>query len=266
MRFDQKVVVVTGGGGGIGASACMAFSKEGAKVVVADGLAERGEACANAITQGGGDAMFVLTDVSKSSDVKCLVEAAVEKFGGIDILFNNHGLKQFGSVTETDEEMWDNVVGANLKGMFLCSKYCIPVMLKRGGGVIINNGQANLTNTTPRLAAYSASKAGIVGLTRSLAVDYGPSGIRVNCISPNFIETPMLTEVVKEFSLNADNAKKGWAESLAAKRLGEPKDVADLVLFLASEESTFIHSAVIPINGGKVAAGAKPEERSSPGE
>jgi NAD(P)-dependent dehydrogenase (short-subunit alcohol dehydrogenase family) len=249
MKLLGKVAIVTGGTSGIGKATAMLFAREGAKVVLVGRDETKGEAASDAITEDGGQAIFVKADVSKSLDVKSMVERAVQKYGQIDILFNNAGINPVGTSVDTPEEVWDSVMDINLKGVFLCSKYVIPHMLNRGGGSIINTGSINCFMAWENEVAYDASKGGVLMFTRATAMDFAKKRIRVNCICPGAIKTPLLQKIFDD--------SPGLEESMKTKhpigRLGSPEEVAKLALFLACDDSSFITGAAINVDGGIMA-------------
>ncbi|MFX1603698.1 MAG: SDR family NAD(P)-dependent oxidoreductase [Promethearchaeota archaeon] len=246
-RLVGRVAVITGVGAGIGRATAILFSKEGAKIIGADIDERQGAEVIKAINEEGGNASFVRTDVSVRSDVQDLAKRAMAQ-GGADILFNNAGIEVVKNLVDTTEEEWDISVDVNLKSVFLCCKYFIPQMVKKGGGVIINNASvAGLVGSFS--AAYSASKGGIIGLTKALAVDLAPDNIRVNCICPGAIETPMLKRVMEKQG-DPVEVRKQRLSNYPVGRFGEPDEVANTALFLASNESSFVTGTVIAVDGG----------------
>ncbi|UCH05958.1 MAG: SDR family oxidoreductase [Candidatus Thorarchaeota archaeon] len=221
--------------------------QQGARVIGADIDEDQGAEVINAILQEGGGATFVRTDVSVRSDVQELADNAMAQ-GGADILFNNAGIEVVKNLVDTTEEEWNISVDVNLKSVFLCCKYFIPQMVSKGGGVIINNASvAGLVGSFS--AAYSASKGGIIGLTKALAIDLAPDNIRVNCICPGAIETPMLKRVIEKQG-DPVEIRKERMSNYPIGRFGEPEEVANTALFLASDESSFVTGAVLVVDGG----------------
>ncbi len=246
-RLAGKVTVVTGVAAGIGKATATLFSKEGARIIGADIDEKRGAEVVKAINQDGGQATFVRTDVSARSEVQHLADQTLAH-GGADVLFNNAGIEVVKKLIDTTEEEWDISVNVNLKSVFLCCKYFIPQMIDNRGGVIINNASvAGLVGSFS--SAYSASKGGIIGLTKALAVDLAPDNIRVNCICPGAIETPMLSRVIDKQG-DPIQVRKERISNYPLGRFGEPEEVAQTALFLASSESSFVTGAVIVVDGG----------------
>ena len=246
MELSGKVAIVTGGDSGIGKAISELFAAEGASVVIAD-ISDGGTA--DSISKKGGRAMHVKTDVRDEKQVKRLVARTKRRFGGIDILCNNAGIELLKPMTRTTEEEWDKVMQTNLKGVFLASKHVIPEMLERGGGTIVNTasqlGLVGLENFT----AYCASKGGVVLLTKSMAIEYARQNIRVNCICPGPVQTPMLErELLTE--PDPDAARKMWVGRQPIGRLGQPQEIAQAALFLASERSSFVVGHALVIDGG----------------
>ncbi|MBY8996687.1 MAG: SDR family oxidoreductase [Candidatus Thorarchaeota archaeon] len=246
-RLDGKVVLITGVAAGIGRATANLFAKEGARIVGADIDEEGGKSIAEKIQAFGGSMTFVKTDVSYEPDIKALFEATSE-LGGVDILFNNAGIEVAKGLLETTEEDWDRNVNVNLKSVFFCCKYAVQQMKEKGKGVIINNSSvAGLVGSFS--PAYSAAKGGIIALTKALATDFGQHNIRVNCICPGAIETPMLERVIEEQG-NPSDVRARRLKNYPLGRFGYPDEVAQTALFLASEESTFVTGATIVVDGG----------------
>jgi NAD(P)-dependent dehydrogenase (short-subunit alcohol dehydrogenase family) len=253
MKLKDRVSIVTGGGSGMGRATALLFAKEGSKVVVADVDDVTGSNVAHAITSDGGEAIFVHTDVTKSTDSEKMVKECVERFGRLDILANIAGILSFGTVVSTPEEVWDRVVGINLKGVYLCSKYAIPAMVRQGGGTIVNmcsvSGLVGGTNEV----AYDASKGGVLLLTKAMALDCGKDNIRVNCVCPGNVDTPMLVHAAQDL-FPAQPREKTLTnfgnKNVALKRLIKPEEIASVVLFLASDESSAVTGSAFVADGG----------------
>ena len=248
-RFESNVVLVTGGTSGLGRDAAIRFAREGANVVLTGRRMEAGEEVVAEIRKEGGEAFFVGADVSRACDVQASVCACVETYGGLDCALNNAGIDGTLMVPLADyeKEAWDQVIATNLTGTFLCMKYEIPEMLKRGGGSIVNmSAMAGLRSGRRTGAAYNASKHGVVGLTTTGAVEYAAQGIRVNAVCPALIQTPM-----SEATFLRDDAMVQKAlQMYPMGRIGQPEEVTSLVLWLCSSEAAFVTGAAIPIDGG----------------
>ena len=245
MRLKGKVAIITGAASGIGQATALLFAKEGAKVVVADLDEAGGNEAVDQIRSDGGEAMFVLTDVTAVADVQAMVKSTVDTYGKLDVLLNNAGIAMRLSVVDLPEEDWDRCVDINLKGVFLGSKYAIPEMIKNGGGSIINMASIYGIVGAPTRAAYVATKGGVTNLTRGMALDYATSNVRVNCLCPGFTETPLLAGVLK-----TQAEYQALAEQHPMKRLATPLEIAYGALFLASDESAFVTGIALPIDGG----------------
>jgi len=249
MRLMHKVAIITGGASGIGRAAAILFAGEGACVVIADVQGEAGQAAAATIVHAGGRAIFVRADVASDGDVKAVVDTAQNAFGGIDILFSNAGIGLSKSATDTRLEEWQRVLDINLTGAFLFARHVIPAMKRRGGGSIVIDASANGLMAEADLAAYCASKGGLIALTRSLALDYGRDNIRVNCICAGYIDTPINAEY-----FDAPGARERAARLHALGRVGRPEEVAYAALFLASDEASFVTGSAMTVDGGLTAA------------
>jgi meso-butanediol dehydrogenase/(S,S)-butanediol dehydrogenase/diacetyl reductase len=245
-KLDGKVALITGAGSGIGRATALLFVKEGAKVVVVDYVPEGGEETVKMIREAGGEAIFIDADVSKVADVERMIKTTVDKYGRIDILYNNAGIMgAYAFTADTPEEKWDTIVNINLKGVFLGSKYAIPVMLNQGGGVIINTASTAGMLGLPGLPAYCASKAGVIQLTKTIALEYADQNIRINCICPGGILTPMSRPPDA-----ADAVQPPFRQPQPMRRFGEPEEVARAALYLASDDSSYVTGAALVVDGG----------------
>lgn len=248
MRLPNKVAIITGAASGLGHAASELFAREGASVVVTDIAADAGEETVKSIRNAGGSAIFVKANVANEDEVQHMVNTAIDTFGRVDILYNNAGIMPAadGSVTEISEALWENVMDVNLKSAFLCCKYTIPHMQRQGQGSIINTASfvAFMGCTVPQ-DAYTASKGGMLALTKSLAVQYGPHGIRCNAICPGPIETPLLRTL-----WTSEEARNKRLERIPLGRFGEATDIIYMALYLASDESSWTTGAWIIIDGG----------------
>jgi NAD(P)-dependent dehydrogenase (short-subunit alcohol dehydrogenase family) len=249
MRLQGKVAVITGAGSGMGRVAAQLFAAEGASVVVAEFAAPAGEETVRLVSDAGGTASSVRADVSREEDARAMVDAAVERYGRIDVLYNNAGIMPEAdhSVVDTDVDVWDQVMAVNLRGVFLGCKYAIPRMVEQGSGSIINVSSfvALLGCSVPQ-DAYTASKGAVLSLTRSLAVQFGPNGVRANAICPGPIETPLLMD----WLLKDEAAKQLRLARNPTGRFGKPEEIVNAAIYLASDESRWTNGAQFVIDGG----------------
>lgn len=246
--FENKVAIITGGSFGIGKAAAIAFAKRGAKVVIADWVEDN--ETINIIQSSGGDAIFVKCDVSDDASVKAMVEKTITQYGRLDYAFNNAGVEGFSApIHQCTNENWERTIGVNLKGVWLCMKYEIPLMLQQGKGAIVNNASIAGLVGFPNIPAYVASKHGIIGLTKNAALEYAKLGIRANAVCPGVIKTPM----IDRFTGKNKEVEKQFETMEPVGRLGEPEEVAEAVVWLCSEASSFITGDAIPVDGGWVA-------------
>ncbi|MFC2027061.1 SDR family oxidoreductase [Chloroflexota bacterium] len=247
-RFDGKVALVTGAGSGIGRVTACTFAREKAKVVVADIAVADGEETVRLIEEGGGEAIFIKTDVSQESEVKTLIDTTIDTYGRLDCAHNNAGINgDLDSVTTCTEKNWDRVMNTNVKGVWLCLKYEIPRMMKLGGGAIVNTSSTSGLVGSIGAPAYTASKHGVAGLTRTAALECAKTGIRVNAVCPGTSRTPFMQRLI-------DAGLEDYITGLVpVGRLGEPEETANTVLWLCSEEASFITGSMITVDGGLTA-------------
>lgn len=250
MRLKDKVAIITGGASGIGRACAILFAREGAKVAVGDIDVVKGDETVEVIRSERHEAIFVPTDVTKARQAEALVQETLRAFGGVQVAVYNAGIIRSGTVVDTTEDAWDEVVNVNLKGIFLCAKYVIPPMIDGGGGSIINTSSAAGLVGAPNQCAYDAAKAGVVNLSRQMALDFGKFNIRVNCLVPGGIDTPMSRAAIVRRHAKFDEVAEAWG---VFKRFGTAEEVARVALFLASDESSYMTGAPVIVDGGYTA-------------
>src|SRR5689334_5486645 len=252
MRLKGKVALITGGTSGIGEATAVLLAREGALVAITGRNRKRGAAAIRRVRAHTREAVFIDADVSKSGDCKRVVEETLNVFGAIDILFNNAGVFYPQTAIECSEKEWDEQIGANLKGVFLMSKFALPILIAQKKGVIINNASGWGIVGGDHAVAYCASKGGVVLMTKAMAIDHGAQGIRVNCICPGDVETPMLPADAKMRGLKWDDYIAGCANRPLG-RVGTAEEIAKAALFLASDDSSFMTGAALVVDGGGTA-------------
>jgi len=249
MRFQGKVVLITGAGVGIGRATAVRFAKEGAKVAVNSLTPANGMETLRLVKEAGGQGTYIQGDVSMAADAKRMVEETAKAFGQLNILVNNAGIVLPGRVDNMSEEDWDRTMAVNLKGVFLVSKYAIAEMRKIGGGVIVHNASVVAIKGVKDRAAYTASKAGVWALTKAMAADYLAENIRVNCVCPGTVQTPSLDRRIQAFP-DPEKARADFIARQPMGRLGKEEEIAAAILFAASDEAAFMNGATITIDGG----------------
>ena len=245
-----KVALVTGGSSGIGRATALAFARMGAKVAVANRTQATGEAVVREIKEAGSEAIWIQTDVSQAAQVEAMVQKIVEVYGRLDCAFNNAGSGGGGGwVVEIQEQDWDKTIDGFLKSVWLCIKYEIPEMLKLGGGAIVNNSSVDGMRGFPWDPVYSAAKHGVIGLTKSAAMQYADKGVRINAVCPGWIRTPPIEHILEQ----DPEAEKGWLMHQPIRRLGRPEEVAEAVVWLCSEKASLVLGTALAVDGGYLA-------------
>jgi NAD(P)-dependent dehydrogenase (short-subunit alcohol dehydrogenase family) len=254
-----KVAAVTGAGAGIGRASALALAAQGATIAVIDLNEARATAVTQEIIATGAQAISIIADISTATGVEQVTEKLRQELGGLDILHNNAGIQRYGTVVTTPEDEWDEVFRVNVKSVYLLSRACVPLILERGGGSIINTGSVQSLGALANSAGYVATKHAILGLTRSMALDLAPH-IRVNCICPGSVDTPML-RASQALSPEPEAAWQSWEHLHVLKRVAQPEEIGSVVAFLAGPGASFITGAAIPIDGGMlIALGGPPEK------
>ena len=256
--YAGKVVLVTGGAQGIGRGVALEFAASGARVAVVDVAAGAGAATAAEAAERGPGAVFIRADLGITADCRRAADQAVAHFGGVDVLINNVGIQSadsYRTAENTSEELWDRILAVNLKSHFLMAKYCIPELRKRGGGVIINVASVQGLQSAPQVPAYAASKGGLLSLTRQMSIDYAKEGIRVLAVNPGTIDTPLVQEAAAATDDPAA-ALATWARNQPLGRLGRPDDIGKAMVFLASDQASFMTGEFVCVDGGVMAIGA----------
>jgi NAD(P)-dependent dehydrogenase (short-subunit alcohol dehydrogenase family) len=248
--LKNKVALVTGGSSGIGRATALACAREGAKVAVADIVVAGGEETVQLVKDAGGEAIFIKADMTKAADLEAMVNTIVETYGRLDCAHNNAGIEgALGKTANYEEAEWDKVIAIDLTGVWLCMKYEIPAMLKNGAGAIVNTASAAGLIGVPNMPAYAASKHGVVGLTKTAALEYAKAGIRVNCVCPGIIQTPMVSRLTGE--------RPGMFEKIATAepigRVGQPEEIAESVVWLCSDLASFVTGHAMSVDGGIIA-------------
>lgn len=258
-EFDGKSVIVTGGALGIGGAASKAFAREGANVTILDWNVEAGDEAVARITSSGGSAQFVHGDAGTSEGCRSTVDAAVESYGGVDVLFNNVGIQppdSYVDAVDLPEEIWDKIIAVNLKSRFLMAKYSIPHMRKVGGGVIVSSASVQGLQSMGGVSAYAASKGGDLSLMRQMSLDFAPDNIRIVCVNPGAIDTPMVRNAIVGTGGDLEDELISTAQVHPLGRIGQAEDIANMVLFLSSDKAGFITGSHFNVDGGLMARGA----------
>jgi NAD(P)-dependent dehydrogenase (short-subunit alcohol dehydrogenase family) len=253
-KLDGKVTLITGSASGIGKEAAILFAREGASVVIADKNTEGGEEAARHICGAGGEAISCRSDISLSRDVQAMIQTAIASYGRLDILCNNAAIVPKPNVlADQPEESWGPVVDVNLRGVFLAMKYAIPLMIEQGGGVILNTASAQAVVGVPNVSPYAATKGGIISLTRTAAVEYAKHNIRINCVAPGMVNTPMLRGASAEMPPDSVEAKAMTEmpqQLIPLGRIAEPDEIARAMLFLVSDDSSYVTGHILVVDGG----------------
>jgi NAD(P)-dependent dehydrogenase (short-subunit alcohol dehydrogenase family) len=247
-----KTALITGGSSGIGRASASLLARQGARVAITGRNEERGREVAREISDAGGEAIFLVSDVRFADQCRRAVDETLERYGRIDVLFNNAGVFYPKTVPDCSEDEWDLTIDTSLKGAFLMSKYVLPSMIERGSGVIVHCSSGWGIQGGEQAAAYCAAKGGLVVMTKAMAIDHGPQGIRVNCICPGDVDTPMLPDDAKQRGMSWESYLNGAADRPLG-RIGSPEEIARAVLFLATDASSFMTGTALVVDGGGIA-------------
>lgn len=252
MRLENKKAIVTGGAGGIGRATALAFAAEGAAVAVVDLREDAALAVVEEIRAAGGTAVAIAADVSNEDDIQRIIATTVEEFGGVNVVFNNAGIIRRTTAVETTAEEWDRVFGVNVKSIFLMCKHVVPIMEANGGGSIVNTGSGWGLKGGGQAISYCASKGAVVNMTRALAIDHGPQGIRVNSVNPGDVNTGMLLDEARQLAQDS-TAFLAEAADRPLGRMGQPSEIAAAVVWLASDDSSYVTGSALVVDGGGIA-------------
>ena len=252
-RLSGKIAAVTGGASGIGEATVRRFVAEGAKVAFADRDVDRGKRVAAEIEASGGRALFVEAHMESEAEAAAFVQQTADRFGRLDVLVNNAGIRMYQTVVEASAESWDEILGVNLKGYVFCAKAAIPVIRQGGGGSIVNVASVRSVTTAGKTTQYDTTKAAVAGLTRGMAMDHAPDGIRVNAVCPGPIFTPFHEKRIQALGRTLDQYREDAAKSTMLRRPGTPEEVAACILFLASDDASFVTGTLLFVDGGHTA-------------
>lgn len=253
-RFEGKVAIVTGGSGGIGRATALAFAREGARVAIADVFVDGGEETARLIREKGGEVTFLKTDVSNPREAETLINRVVETYGRLDFAHNNAGIDGAQAPTaEYPVEMWNRVIAINLMGVWLCMKYEIPQMLKVGKGAIVNTASVGGLMALTKISAYIAAKFGVIGITKTAALEYAVQNIRVNAICPGWTDTPMTVREAQQAGIRLEEFKQMAANFVPVKRMGTPDEMAEAVIWLCSDAASYVTGHALIVDGALTA-------------
>jgi NAD(P)-dependent dehydrogenase (short-subunit alcohol dehydrogenase family) len=251
MDLSNKVAIVTGGAKGIGLASAECMLRQGAEVMIVDWSGDAASTAVKSLTALSKGVDSLVADISNAADVEKAIQATVDRFGGIDFLVNNAGIQTFGDPVTTTEEVWDKTMNVNLKGHWLMSKYAIPEMLKRGKGSIVNVSSVQGLASQKNVVAYSTSKHAMVGLTRSMAVDMASRNVRVNCVCPGTVNTPMIQGII-ELDADPDKLKKILDKMHPLGRIAQPSEIGEVIAFLASDRASFMTGSIVVVDGGLI--------------